>query len=168
MSSYRTEQITQIRQWNEDLVTLANGGRKSTPESSNPIKVSPSLIKYHQQVQSHAKVLYSMLSEKPKSGTCKHEHGMPYLELRIRCTPPVSPNRFLTFSLMDQEPTCQEFQLEPVNDRPPTNETALSPSTSSSLPLPKFPSERGRSVPLPRNENLSPERYLTRIPAYRN
>jgi len=125
-----------IRQRNDDLVTLANGGRKPTSDSGSPNSPTNShslLITYHQQVQHHAKFLYSMLREKLEPPTCKC--GVPHsaqLELKMRSTPPTKalsksqadlhgPNQFFTFSLMFStqhgQPTAiwHEFQLEPIN-----------------------------------------------------
>ena len=136
--------MTLIRQRNEDLITLANGGRNpiSTTGSSGPFNsptISRSLMMYHQRVQRHARLLYSMLREKLQPPMCKC--GIPHiahLELKMRSTPPTklkarskpqaglhSPNQCFTFSLIfstqksshDQLTVMwREFQLEPIND----------------------------------------------------
>ncbi|KAF8418436.1 hypothetical protein EV426DRAFT_679684 [Tirmania nivea] len=170
LGKYRTaEQMQQIRQWNEDLDTLANGGRKSTPApgsvSHNSPTISRSLITYHRRVQGHARKLYSMLREKLEPPTCKCDvpHST-YLELEMRGMPPtkalsnsqadLGPNQFFTFSLMfstapknghDQLMAMwKELQLEPIDDR----------RCIQNVPSPT--SERGRSVTSTQCLNPSP------------
>lgn len=138
------EQIGLIRQWNEDLDTLANCGRKLTSGSGSDtnsfksLAINHSLITYHQRVQRHARSLYRMLREKLESPTC--QCGVPHsahLELKIRSSPPTkalsklqaeahSPNPFFTFRVIfstqqsghDQLTSmCQELQLELIDDQ---------------------------------------------------
>ena len=128
-----------IRQRNEDLVTLANGGRNSISTAAgsfNSPTISRSVITYHQQVQRHARLLYSVLREKLEPPKCKC--GVPHsthLELKMRSTPPtkalskpqtgLGPNQCFTFSLIFSKQKSshdqlmavwQEFQFEPIND----------------------------------------------------
>jgi len=183
------EQIILIRQRNEDLIILANGGRESisgsSSGSSNSPTISHSLIKYHQRVQRHARLLYSTLREKLESPICKC--GAPHsahLELKMRGTPPTKalaksqanlPNRFFTFSLMfstqqsgHDQPTAmchwQEFQLEPIDSCRVTDSTldvksaaaTQLPPVEITLPLP--PNSPRLPIAIPTSERGRPDR----------
>ena len=152
-----------------DLITLANGGRKSTSSGSlNSPTVSPPLIKYHQRVQRHAGLLYSTLREKLGSPIC--QCGVPHsahLELKMRSMPPTKapsksqadidlhgPNQYFAFSLLfsvqnsghDQLTAMwREFQLEPIDNRS-CRETQPSPRHTVEIALP--PSSSSPSLPV--------------------
>lgn len=132
--------MTHIRQLNADLRDFANGGISVPAMSSSAhlihtrnSHINNPLIAYHRRIQRHARLLYSMLSEKLESPMCKCSGHDAHLELRMRNTPPKKmlstpqthnrdhgPNQFLTFSLVfltrnnGFSSMWQEFQLEPV------------------------------------------------------
>ncbi|RPB19133.1 hypothetical protein L211DRAFT_664238 [Terfezia boudieri ATCC MYA-4762] len=184
LGKFRTEQIGLIRQRNEDLVLLANGGQR--PASGfgagpfNSPRISDTLIEYHQGVQRRARVLYAIMGERLLPPTCKcgAPHGA-HLELKLRSSPPmkapsksqaVGPDRFFTFSLVFSTQNnghqltemWQGFHLEPIEDRSRRKTQvplAMSPSSSSSSqPTTKPVSEGGRSIP--------PDQF--RIPSFRD
>ena len=180
------DQISLIRQRNQDLLRLSNGGRMPNQGSGppNPPATTP-LIEYHQRVQRHAKLLYSMLREKLEPPSCKC--GVPHsahLELEERATPPPTrvlsesqedrrgPSQFFTFSVMlstqqkgygQLMEMWQELQLEPINGRSSReitdrtkSPTAIQIPPSSSLS--SIASTRER--PPPQFLSLPPMRYV--------